>query len=341
MQIKQVVVSAKEQVSLQSVELNPGDLGSGEFLIRTERTFISAGTELAIYCAVDADVYQEGSWCCYPWVAGYANVGRVLDAGEGGRHLIGKRVFTNGPHASVFRYKVDGRYKMIVPVPEEVSLDHAAFARMAMVAMTSLDVATPAYMRWVVVFGLGMVGNLAAQLFQITGAHVIGVDPSPVRRKMATTCGIPHVISGTEEEVFQQVARITGGAMAQVAVDAVGSSAVSLQAVRLAAQGGEVIVLGSPRSEFQADLTEVFRASHLRWVTIKGALEWCYPVDSPVEHSYTLTKKLEGLFRWIADGRLVSGPLLTHTLPPEEIKVAYDGLLKEKDTYVGVVLNWE
>jgi len=341
MQINQVVVSAKEQVSLQSVELNPDDLEPGEFLIRTERTFISAGTELAIYCAVDADVYKEGSWCCYPWVAGYANVGRVIDAGEGGRHLVGKRVFTNGPHASVFRYKADGRYKMIVPVPEELALEQAAFARMAMVAMTAVDVSAPAYMRWVVVFGLGMVGNLAAQLFRLTGAHVIGVDTSPVRREMAARCGIPYVISGTEEEVFEQVSRLTGGVMAQVAVDAVGSSAVSLQAVRLAAQGGEVIILGSPRTAFQSDLTEVFRASHLRWVTIKGALEWCFPVESAVEHSYTLTRKLEGLFRWIADGRLVSGPLLTHTLPPDKIQVAYEGLLKEKDTYVGVILNWE
>src|SRR6202020_1660701 len=97
--------------------------------------------------------------------------------------------------------------------------------------------------------GLGMVGNLAAQLFRLTGAQVIGVDPSATRRRMAKECGIPHVIAGTEAEIAEQVKQITGGKMANVTVDAVGHSAIALQAVHLTASSGEVIVLGSPRSE--------------------------------------------------------------------------------------------
>jgi len=207
--------------------------------------------------------------------------------------------------------------------------------------MAGLDASKPQYYRWVVMFGLGMVGNLAAQLFRLTGAHVIGVDPSETRRRLAKECGIPHVIAGTEEEIAAQVRDITGGRMAQVAVDAVGHSAISLQAVKLTSDGGEVIVLGSPRCEVEGNLSEVFNAAHYRWVSIKGSLEWNLPTESEHALAYSLQTRLAAIFSWIADGRLQLKPLITHVLPSQEIKTAYDGLLRKKEEYVGVVLKWK
>ena len=157
---------------------------------------------------------------------------------------------------------------------------------------------------------------------------------------MARTCGIPHAISGTEEEVAAQVKKITGGRMANVAVDAVGHSAISLQALRLTADAGEVIVLGTPRSEVTGNLTDIFGAAHIRWITVKGCLEWNVPTESPLPQDYSQRKKLDAIFGWIADGRLNLKALITHVLPPEEIKTAYEGLLHKKEEYVGVVLKW-
>jgi threonine dehydrogenase-like Zn-dependent dehydrogenase len=169
---------------------------------------------------------------------------------------------------------------------------------------------------------------------------VIGVDPSEFRRRLAQECGISHAISGTEEEIIAQVRAVTGGRLADVTVDAVGHSAVALQALRLTADNGEVIVLGSPRVDVTGNLTEVFAAAHYRWITIKGALEWNIPTESVMPQDYSQHKKLNALFQWIADGRLRLSPLLTHILPAEQIKIAYEGLLHKKEAYVGVVLRW-
>lgn len=341
MKIQQVIVASKDEVSLQSLDLNEKNLDPNEMLIETEVSFISAGTELAIYTASDKNVHVPGSWCAYPFKSGYANVGTVLEAGEKYRDLIGKRVYANGPHASAYRYKAGSTYSLAAPVSDGLSSEEAVAARMAMVAIAGLDASKPKYIRTVVVFGLGMVGNLAAQLFRLTGAVVIGVDPSATRRRMAKECGIPHVISGTEEEVAEQVREITGGKLANVTVDAVGHSGVALQALRVTATAGEVIVLGSPRSDVPGNLTEVFGAAHYRWITVTGALEWYYPAESPVEHGYSQRKKLEGIFQWLSDGRLKLKPMITHVLPPKEIKTAYEGLLHKKEEYVGVVLRWK
>jgi 2-desacetyl-2-hydroxyethyl bacteriochlorophyllide A dehydrogenase len=340
MKIRQVVVTGKEAVELQDLELDGSALKPRELLIETEMTFISAGTELANYTATDAGVYQPGSWCAYPWKSGYANVGTVLDAGETYRDFIGRRVYTNGPHASVIRYETDVQFKLLAPVPEKLPSVEAVAARIAMVAICGLDAAKPQYIRTVVVIGLGMVGNLAAQLFRLTGARVIGVDPSETRRRLARECGVDHVIGGNEAEVAAQVKELTGGKMANVTVDAVGHSAICLQALRLTATSGELVVLGSPRVAFEGNLTEVFQAAHFRWITIRGALEWNVPTEGALPFDYSQRKKLDAIFGWMADGRLNVKPLLTHVLPPEEIKMAYEGLLREKEKFVGVVLKW-
>ena len=341
MKIHQVVITGKEQVSLETAELDEKNLGPDELFIETESTFISAGTELANYTGIDKRVYIPGSWCSYPSKSGYTNVGVVRDAGEAGKELIGKRVFTYGQHASHLRYSADRLYKMVVPVPEGLSSEEAVAVRMAQVAMAALDASKPQYMRWVIVFGMGMVGNLAAQLFRLTGAQVIAVEPSKTRRHMARDCGIPYAIKGSEEEILAQVNEITDGKLAQVTVDAVGHSSVMMQALDLTAKGGEVIALGSPREDVEGNLTDVFAAAFHQWITIKGCLEWNMVTDSPLVQDYTQRKKLDGLYAWLADGRLQVKPMITHVLPPTEIKTAYEGLLHKKEEYVGVVLNWK
>ncbi len=356
MKIRQVVVTGKNQVELQNLDLDESKLGADEILIETERTVISAGTELANYTAADPTVFTKGAWNAYPWKSGYGNVGIVravggsgqtgaaknpfVDKQAGGKEIpvaIGDRVFTFGPHSSHFIYSTR---RLIVPVSAGVSLNEAAAARMGHVALTALDVASSPTGKWVVVFGLGLVGNLAAQLFRIAGAHVIGVDPAEKRRALARECGIPRTVTGSDDEVIAQIKQITDGKMAAISVDAVGHSTICMSCLKITASFGELIILGSPRVDVQGNLTDVFRPSHLRWITIKGALEWAQPQYPQMDNENSSLGKMQKIFGWLCDGRLQLKPLISHVLPPTQIKQAYNGLLNEKDNYTGVVLDW-
>ncbi len=46
------------------------------------------------------------------------------------------------------------------------------------------------------------------------------------------------------------------------------------------------------------------------------------------------------LLRQLASGRLSLAGLVTHTIQPEQLGDAYEGLLKDKDHYLGVVVKW-
>jgi len=118
MQNRYLVFSGVKQVELHEACLALP--GAGAALVRSEYTFISAGTELANLTGAEPAVFRPGSWCAYPWRPGYAQVGRVQAVGPGfERAMVGDRVFTLGGHAD---YAVLTNEDLIVPVPEEVVL---------------------------------------------------------------------------------------------------------------------------------------------------------------------------------------------------------------------------
>ena len=338
MKIKQVVIVGQHQVELQTAALDEKQLGPSDVLIETEYTYISTGTELANYSGSEPKVFQSGTWCAYPWKSGYANVGIVKDVGERVTRVNpGERVFTYGNHASVIRYNAD---RLITPVPASINPAIAAASRMAGVATTGIIVTEVGFNPWVIVFGLGMVGNLASQAYHILGCRVIGVDPVEERREVAKRCNIPYTVGGDPVEVQEQIKEITNGEMGQVTVDAVGHSRVVLQALKATAQYGQVVLLGTPRVSVDGDLTELLSDVHLRWITIRGALEWCLPMYAEVGHHVSQFSKQKMIFDWIEREELVIEPLISHYLKPEQIKEAYDGLLNTPNEYTGVLLEW-
>ena len=338
MKIREVVVTGQNQVELQTADTGAPVLAANELLIDTEYTFISSGTELANYTGREPKVFQKGEWCEYPWRSGYANVGIVREVGNGvTRAAPGDRVFTYGRHASTVQYSQD---RLVAPVREAVDPAVVAASRMAGVAMTAMIVAEIGVNPWVVVFGLGLVGNLASQMFQIHGCRVIGVDPVAERRKLAQRCGISHTVGGDAAEAQAQVAEITGGELGNITVDAVGHSGVVMQALHATASHGQLVILGSPRVEVQGNLTDLLSETHLRWITIRGALEWCVPMYPDIGNRTSQWSKQQTIFDWMARGELHVEPLISHRLKPDQIKQAYDGLLNEPNVYTGVVLDW-
>ncbi len=336
MRARYAVVSGQYQVELQSKDVPA--LAGDEVLIETEWTVVSAGTELANYCAKDERVFQPNQWCSYPWASGYGNVGIVRAVGERvTRAKVGQRVFNLGPHASRFTY---AESRLLVPVPDDLDPALACASRMAGVATTAVIVAELPPSPTVAVLGLGMVGNLAAQAFRICGGTVVGVDPNATRRSLAARCGIAQTLGGSNDEVHAALKALNGGQGPQIVVDAVGHSAATMQAVRAVADSGQVIILGSPREPLLTNVTPMLADIHYRWITVRGALEWNIPVYPHDGIRHSLTSKQVMIFDWLRRGELRLEELISHRLSPDDVKTAYDGLLKEPETYTGVLFDW-
>jgi 2-desacetyl-2-hydroxyethyl bacteriochlorophyllide A dehydrogenase len=340
-----IVFTAPERAELEVVAIDPADLGPGEALVRGRYSIVSAGTEGSFYTNLMAEVppvYRPRP-VIYPARTGYGHLGEVIAVGPRVEGLSpGQHVLSFSRHASLVRCNA-ARFAM--PVPADADGPRVVFTRMAGVAITALRASSASAGDTVAVIGLGLVGNLAAQLCQLAGCQVIAFDLSPRRLELARACGIHNVHNAAEVDPVE-VTRAWAGAKddrggARIVIEAIGRSDLIAQAVEMTGRHGEVVLLGSPRARYTADLTPMLGRIHLLAIKLIGALEWTFPIPEETERArYTIAANYRQILDWILAGRLVVDPLRTHVLPPERCQEAYAGLTHQKDESLGVVFDW-
>ena len=335
MKIQHLVVVEPGRIEVQEQELDES-LKPNEALVETEYTIVSAGTEGAGFTGLVKEMpFGDGGQ--YPRTTGYGHLGRVLSVGSGvSMCKPGDLVLSFSRHASLV--KADAG-RMALPVSKEAAGQHLVFARMAGVSMAALRSATVQPGDTVLVIGMGLVGNFAAQLFQQAGAEVMAADLAQFRLDKARACGIGKTVNAAKVNLEEAVKEWTGGRGAHVVVEAIGRSEVIAQAVMLTRRYGEVILLGSPRAKAVFDATPMLLRLHLEAIRMIGALEWRWP-QHETERTRDLTANYRMLAEWIAKGRLQVAPLLTHLASPAQCQQIYDGLTGNKEEFLGAVFDW-
>ncbi|KQX45227.1 MULTISPECIES: zinc-dependent alcohol dehydrogenase [unclassified Paenibacillus] len=309
-------------------------IGDQEVLVKKLYTLISPGTELAMLSGNE-------SWFRMPGIPGYAAVSEIVEVGAGVTGFnSGDIVFHYGNHT---QYEVVSIRGTFLKVPDNLDLKWVPFTRMATVATTAIRVSNIEFGDYVSVTGLGLIGNMAAQLAHLQGATVIGIDLSEERLRIAKQCGVIHVISGGKDSVNEQIAEITHGKGVSTHIEATGVPQVAVQSLEWIAKLGEIIFLGSPRGEYNTDVTEILNYCHLYGrgcITFKGAHEWRYPTEPNEFVKHSLVRNSNIVFELMKQKRLQVEPLISHVLKPEEAKEAYEGLRVNKDQYSGVLFDW-
>jgi threonine dehydrogenase-like Zn-dependent dehydrogenase len=316
MQAQRLVFTAQGVSEVESFDLDE-QLGSYEVLIRNRLGLISPGTELAIFTGEHRGFERADHWARYPWSPGYANVGAIIAVGRSVQGLTpGTRVIHESTHATHARQ----HRSTVIAIPDDLVAERAVFFKLLGIAFTPQLVAPVAPGEHVVVLGLGMVGNLAAQLAREAGAwDVIGVDTSPGRRAKARACGVPAIDALAE-----------AGSPSYV-IEAVGLGATVRDAIRATAPRGRTILLSSPREKVEID--PYFDIHHPSKAVI-GTHESARSRAERQPHDAYLLHLLES-------ARVHVHPFVTHTLPfGEALQSAYEGLRDDPDHWMGVLIEY-
>ena len=64
------------------------------------------------------------------------------------------------------------------------------------------------------------------------------------------------------------------------------------------------------------------------------------PAHTRLAGAWDIDKAQTWLLAALASGRLSLDGLVTHPIAPEEVGAAYEGLLKKKEEYLGVLVRW-
>jgi len=309
---------------------------AGQVRIRTRYSLISPGTELALYTHAHVGFKDPANtWAKYPFYPGYAAVGEVLDAGPDVRGLgAGQLVYFRGRHESLATVAAD--LAAVTPLPAGLKAEHAPFARLAQIANTALALSRPAVGLDVAVIGLGLVGNLAAQLYRQAGARVLAVDPQEARCRIARACGLTDILQAAMPEAVESARAWSAGKGAPIVVEATGNPTLVPAALAMAARLGEALLLGSPRGPIEID---IYTLIHRSGVALKGAHESLVPpvaLDGALDQRAVARRMLD----LITGGAISVAPLLTDIIAPHELPAAYDRLRGAEGRSLGVLVDW-
>ena len=336
MKTHQITFTEKNRAELLEAEIDD-QLAPNQALVKGEHSVVSAGTEGAGYTGLVQQM-PFGGGGAYPMTTGYGHLGEVLEVGSAVTMCKpGDRVLSFSNHASLV--KADAA-RFALPTPKDAAGEKIVYARMAGVSITALRSSSVQPGDTVLVIGLGLVGNFAAQLFQMAGAEVLASEISPLRIEMAKACNIKRIVNPNEVDLHEYVMDWTKGQGVHIAVEAIGISELVAEAVMLTRRYGETILLGSPRATAVFDATPMLLRIHLEAIRMIGSLEWRWPPHEVERSKYNIVNNYRQLVDWIAEDRIIVDPLRTHTASPADCQEIYTGLTTKRGEYLSAVFDW-
>ena len=317
--------------------------GSGEVLVATRCSAISAGTELLFFrgeaprtVPVDETHSSLAGSLEYPLKYGYAAVGQVIGVGRGVRpEWKGRHVFAFNPHETHFIANV----KDVTPLRDELSPDEAVFFPNMETAVMLVADGAPLIGERVVVFGQGVVGLLVTSLLaRFPLQALVTLDRYPIRRETSLQFGGQASIDPAPSDAHEAVLALlsAGGthAGADLAFELSGHPGALDAAIAVTGFHGRVVI-GSwyGTKHVELDLGGRFHRSRIR--LIASQVSRINP-----ELSGRFDKARIGDVAWRMIEAIRPARLITHRFPVEKAAEAYRLLDERPEEALQIVFTY-
>ena len=284
--------------------------------------------EIACLCGSDVP-YFVAQHPEYPLQVGlslHEMVGTVLWA-DGSRFREGQKVLavpTN--HVGIFeRFAITENF--VVPLDLRRPLEEMILCQPLGTVLYGLRL-LPTLLGWnVVVVGQGPIGQLFCGALRNLGARqIIGIDRIAARLSLSQRMGATAVINVEQEDPIAAVADLTGGAMADLVIEAVGHEHQALNlCIDLCRRLGRIHYFGVP--------PQVIDGIRWRDLMMKN-LSLTTSLGPDFARDYPLA------MQWIGEGRIDVSPLVTHSFPLSEIQSAFETFSDRRDGACKVLIRF-
>lgn len=120
---------------------------------------------------------------------------------------------------------------------------------------------------WVVISGIGGLGQVAVQYAKAMGLKVVALDIAEDKLELGRAAGADRAVNALSADAVDTVLRDTGGGAHGVLVTAV-STAAFAQALKMVRRKGTVSLVGLPPGEFPTPIFDVV----LKRITVRGSI---------------------------------------------------------------------
>src|SRR5580704_9934149 len=234
-----------------------------------------------------------------------------------------------------------------MPRLSAVSFDEAAFTTVGAVALHGVRMADAKLGDVVAVIGLGLLGQLAAQILKAAGCRVLGMDIAPERAELALRMGADDVSISSDGLLDLCMKHSSGyGADAVLITAETASSEPVDVAGEVARDRGVVVAVGTVGMDIQRKLyfeKELdFRVSRSYG---PGRYDSAYEQkgrDYPIGYvRWTETRNMEAFLQLLSGGKVDVKPLVTHRFPIQRAQDAYELIMgKVGQPFLGVLITY-
>ncbi|PYV60290.1 MAG: hypothetical protein DMG98_02645 [Acidobacteria bacterium] len=324
--------SVHQEGIVRAVAENPSHLGKIWNAVKLQgpvRTFLEVKAKFSEYA-----------------VLGYSGAGIVVDKHENVADLsIGDRVAYGGEGTGHGETIVVGR-NLVVKIPEDVPFEHACFATLGSIALNAVRIASISLGEKVAVIGLGLVGQLIAQLVRLQGGSVIATDLKPDRVELARRLGADRALVGSAE-LQEQISALTNaqGTDCVIIAAASKSRAPCQLAVDICRDRGRIIDVGAVELSFP--WYDMYR-KEIQLLMARAYGPGSYdPVyeqqgqDYPLPYiRWTENRNMQEFLRLVSQGRIQIQPLVTHQFLLDDASRAYQTILDPAASSLAVLLRY-
>ena len=277
---------------------------------------------------------------------GYSGAGLVVEKHDSVRDLeIGDRVAYGGEGTGHAETIVTGR-NLVARVPDRVRFEEACFATLGSIALNGVRIAGIGLGDRVAVIGLGLVGQLVAQLARLQGAVVLATDLRSERVDLAKSLGAQIPIAGGSSSVEEILSATDGKGVDCVIIAAASkSSAPCKLALDICRDRGRIVVIGAVEMNFPWNdmyLKEI--QLYMARAYGPGSYDAAYEKqgrDYPFAYvRWTENRNMEEFLRLVAEGNVNVDRLITHRYPLSEGPQAYSTILDPASGSLAVLLEY-
>jgi len=279
-------------------------------------------------------------------VLGYSGAGVIVDKHPSVSDFeIGDRVAYGGEGTGHAETIIAGS-NLIAKVPDGVPFDQASFTTLGSIALNAIRTAGTGVGDKVAIVGLGVIGQIVAQLVSLQGGIAIAIDLRKDRIDMATELGADYgLLAGDDLE--SQIKLITDGVGVDCVIVAAASksAAVCHQSLRICRDRGRLVIVGA------VELSFPWEEMYLKEIQLfmsraygPGSYDPKYERegrDYPLPYvRWTENRNMEEFLRLLDAGRINLASLITHRFPLTEASRAYDTILNPDGNSLAVVLEY-
>ena len=295
----------------------------GQCLVKLERVSV-CGSDIRHGFAVNPEEM-------YPMPVGHPChelAGTIVDSRTDAYHE-GQRVIVIPPRGSagLVEYIVSDPGRMIL-LPDEGSLDDWVMCQPSGTVLYSCQQMPNLLGKNVVVMGQGSIGLSFTMITSRIGArNVIAVDLLDYRLEASKGFGSTHQLNPERDNLEEAVAEITGGAGADVVVEAAGYADTFNMCFRLVRQNGTCIIFGIQEEEFIPLEHNWLMDKQPRIIPTTGARS-----GDPISH-------IQEIVALRQRGWCDPAPLVTHQMGFSDVQRAYDMYDQREDNIIKVVMD--